>query len=646
MLRIDQLQCQLQWFTQSLIQALRSDVAEPPPNSLQYTDSRAAVPPDTFQGGRDRIVSSHKARIAQLQHQRDSSISQRGRCYQYLIACGIALAALIYLHFHALLLPRWSAILPAVAGILAFREAQKQERSARDSDCLLGLYDRRLQRVQHAWMGKGDPGLDLQIVDHLSARDLDLFGKGSLFELLCDVETPSGRETLAEWIQEPAPSEEAIRRQQAIRCLRDRTDLREKLALQREGEASQFSWDSLRNWLVASPVNFPRWLPWAAFLLSLSMGGVAVCGWKGVVEPYDAVWLMAAIGTLQATLALSFRRRVRFILTGLYWPARKFEAMRRMCALLDCERLDSSLLILMQNRLRGSADRIARLQKLVRLRELRENELLFYPLALLLWTTQLTIRIERWRQRYGRQLVEWLTVLGEFEALVAIAAYAHENPQDPFPELASSGPLFEATGMGHPLMDGRICVQNDLKLGLETQFLLVTGSNMSGKSTLLRAAGVNATLAWMGAPVRATSLRLSQLQVCASIRVVDSLLNGQSRFYAEVERLKATLERAASGPPVLFLIDELLGGTNTADRRVAAEAVIRLLVERQAIGLVTSHDLSLAEIPEKPELRGANVHFTDSPFDEGLRFDYRLRPGKVVRSNALKIIRLIGISLN
>lgn len=192
-------------------------------------------------------------------------------------------------------------------------------------------------------------------------------------------------------------------------------------------------------------------------------------------------------------------------------------------------------------------------------------------------------------------------------------------------------------------MDVRICVQNDLKLDLETQFLLVTGSNMSGKSTLLRAAGVNATLAWMGAPVRATTLRLSQLQVCASIRVDDSLLNGQSRFYAEVQGLKGILEHTVSGPPVFFLIDELFGRTNSADRRVAAEAVIRLLVERQAIGLVTSHDLTLAEIPEKPELTGANVHFTDSPSDEGLHFDNRLRPGKVDRSNALKIMRLIGI---
>ena len=636
---------QLQWVTQHLIQTLRSEVGKARSNPVQHADADTATPASPFQSVHDQIASSYKARITQLQHQHESSIVRRGKCYWSVFACGIALAVLIYLHFPALLLPLWPVILPVGAGIVLFREARRHNSFAHDSGRLLGLYDRRLRRVNHDWMGNGDPGLDLQIASHLSACDLDLFGEGSLFELLCDVETPSGREALAEWLQKPAAPEDAVLRQQAIRSLMDRTDLREKLALQREHDASQFSWDALRNWLVASPVTFPRSLSWAALLVSLSMGVVAVCGWQGVIEPNNVVWLMAGIGLVEVALGLYFRRRVRFILDGLRLPARKFEAMHQMCALLVREQLESPLLVRMQSKLRSSPDRIARLRKLVWLRELRDNEWFFYPLVLLLWTTQLTIRIERWRQRHGTELVEWLAVLGEFEALVALAAYAYENSEDPFPELVNGGPLFEAAGLGHPLMDARTCVRNDLRLDLETQFLLVTGSNMSGKSTLLRAAGMNATLAWMGAPVRATSLRLSQVQVCASIRVEDSLLSGQSRFYAEVERLKAMLEHTASGPTVFFLIDELFGGTNSADRRVAAEAVIRLLVERQAIGLATSHDLSLAEIPENPGLKGVNVHLSDSPSDEGLHFDYRLRPGKVDHSNALKIVKLIGIPL-
>jgi hypothetical protein len=596
--------------------------------------------------GRDQIAAAYSHRINQLQQQRDQAIVQRGRYYWYLIASLIALVAFLILSFLPHLFPVWAVFVPAVAAVAAFKQARKHDRCQRDSVRLLDMYHRGLQGLQHEWMGQGDPGLDLQITSHLSARDLDLFGEGSLFELLCDVQTPAGRDILAHWLQSPASPEEVISRQDAIRSLRDRTDLREKLALLREDEASEYSWNRLREWLAASPIQFPRWAPWVGLLLSLALASVAACGWYQVIKPQETLWTMAFIGTAQGALALFLRRRVRLVLDGLQVPARRLESLCRMCLLMEGERPASPLLVQMQRRIRGSSACISRLQHLVRLREFRDNELYFYACLLLLWSTQWTMRIESWRQRHGHELIQWLTVLGEFETLMAVAAYAHENPDDPNPELTREAPLFEASGMGHPLMDPRKCVPNDLKLGTGTQFLLVTGSNMSGKSTLLRAAGVNATLAWMGAPVRAKSLRLSPLQVCASIRVDDSLLSGRSHFYAEVERLKAMLERAASGPPVFFLIDELFGGTNSADRRVAAEAVIRLLVERQAIGLVTSHDLALTEIAEKSGSKGANVHFTDSPTEAGVNFDYRLRPGKVDHSNALKIIRLIGIPLN
>lgn len=633
-----------QWASGVLSQTLRPGITETPPSQPSVPEK--VVSTDSAPCARDQIISTYRARIAQLERQRDRAIIQRTRCYWYLIASLITLVTSFYLYFWPHLLPLWAFVLPIAAAMVAYGEVRKRDGRARDSVRLLVLYQRRLPRLQHEWMGKGDPGLDLQMTDHLSARDLDLFGEGSLFELLCDVQTPAGREALADWLQAPAPPEEVISRQHAIRLLCDRTELRERLALLGEDEASEYSWNRLRDWLGASPVRFPPWAPWAALLLSLSMASVAACGWREVISLHDTLRLLAVIGTGEGALALFLRRRVRSILEGLGVPARRLESLRRICMLIEGERADSPLLIQIQRRLQGSPKHISSLQRLLQVREWRDNELLFWPLLLLLWSTQWTMRIERWRQRHGHELVQWLTALGEFEALMAIAVYAYENPDDPNPELAREGPLFEASGMGHPLMDARACVPNDLRLGGDTQFLLVTGSNMSGKSTLLRVTGVNATLAWMGAPVRATSLRLSQVQVCTSMRVDDSLLNGRSHFYAEVERLKSMLERAASGPPVLFLIDELFGGTNSADRRVAAEAVIRLLVERRAIGLVTSHDLALTEIAEKSGSKGANVHFTDSQADDEMHFDYRLRPGKVDHSNALKIIRLIGIPLN
>jgi hypothetical protein len=606
-----------------------------------------AVSADGPESARDQIAFTYSAAIARNQRQRDEAIARLRSCYAYVIAALLASVTVFLMSFSFHLLPQWAVFLPMLATAMAFAGARRCDRLIRDSGKLLDLYHRRLHRLQHEWMGRGDPGLDLQRADHLSARDLDIFGEGSLFELLCDVQTPAGRGALAQWLQTPAPPDEVLSRQLAVRSLSDRTALRERLELLRvDDAASEYSWNRLRDWLSASPVRFPPWATWAGFLLSLSMLSVAVCGWKEMFELHAAVRALVIIGAAQGALALFLRPRVRSILAGMQLPARKFESMRKLCLLVEGEPMEGPLLSSVQLRLRGSSKSLSQLQRLLRLRELRDNEYLFWPLVPLLWKTQWTMQIEQWRQRHGRDLLQYLAALGEFEALMAIAACAYENPTDPYPELVSDGPLFEAVGMGHPLMDVRTCVPNDLTLCEDMPFLLVTGSNMSGKSTLLRAAGLNATLALMGAPVRATRLRLSALQVCVSIRVDDSLLNGRSHFYAEVERLKAMLDRAASGPPVLFLIDELFGGTNSADRRVAAEAVIRLLIERRAIGLVTSHDLALSEIAEKHELKGANVHFTDVPTAEGLSFDYHLRPGKVDHSNALKIIKMMGIPLN
>ena len=636
-----------QWAIGFLSQILRPVTTGTPPIQPSPTVFETAASADGPESARNHIASTYRANIAQLQRQRERAIIPRRRCYAYVIASLLALVGSLLISFKSHLLPQWAFLLPMLAAVVAFVGDRRCDRQDRDSAKLLDLYHLRLQHLQHEWTGKGDPGFDLQSPDHLSARDLDLFGEGSLFELLCDVQTPAGRDALAQWLQTPAPPDEVLARQHAIRSFRDRTGLRERLALLRTDDAaSEYSWNRLRDWLAAPPVSFPRWAPWAGLLLSVSMLSVAVYVWKGVFEPHAALRVLAIIGTSQGTLALFLRPRVRSILAGMQLPARKFESIRQLCLLVGSEPLEGPLLSLMQLKLRGSAKLVSQLQRLLRLSELRNNEYLFWPLVLLLWRTQGTMRIERWRQRHGRDVLQYLTILGEFEALMAIAAYAYENPTDPYPELVNHGPLFEAIGMGHPLMDVRTCVPNSLTLGGETRFLLVTGSNMSGKSTLLRAAGLNATLALMGAPVRATRLRLSPLQVCASIRVEDSLLNGRSHFYAEVERLKAMLDCAASDPPVLFLIDELFGGTNSADRRVAAEAVIRLLVERGAIGLVTSHDLALTEISEKRELKGDNVHFADLPTAEGLSFDYHLRPGKVEHSNALKIIRMMGIPLN
>ena len=367
------------------------------------------------------------------------------------------------------------------------------------------------------------------------------------------------------------------------------------------------------------------------------------------------IWLdagplpLAATLLVQAGFALPLRRRVARVVQGVEQAAHDLELLAILLARIErepfaCERLLALEATLGSHGVKPSI-RIARLRRLVDLLDSRRNQL-FAPLApLLLWTTQCAFAIEAWRARCGAELASWIQAVGELEALADLAGLAFEHPEDAFPEVADVGPLFHARGLGHPLIPEAECVRNDLRLDRERSLFVVSGSNMSGKSTLLRSVGINAVLAQAGTVVRAHSLQLSPLSVGASIRVIDSLQEGSSRFFAEITLLRGIVELAEGERPILFLLDEILGGTNSHDRRIGAAAVVRGLVQRGGVGLITTHDLALAEIADALGSRAANVHFRDEFLGGELVFDYRLRPGVVDHSNALELMRSIGLEV-
>jgi len=290
---------------------------------------------------------------------------------------------------------------------------------------------------------------------------------------------------------------------------------------------------------------------------------------------------------------------------------------------------------------------IARLQSIASLLDQYQHNPYFRAIGTpLLVGGVLAVAIDRWHLAHGRALAGWLKAVGELEALASFATYAYEHPADPFPTLTTAGPVFDAKAIAHPLLSGSEAVPNDVGLGgTGSQVLIVSGSNMSGKSTLLRAVGVNVVLGLAGAPVRAASLVLSPVALGATVRVEDSLLAGESRFYSEILRIRAIVEIARGPLPLLFLLDEILHGTNSYDRRIGAEAIIRALVEAGAIGLITTHDLALTELVSTLGHRAANVHFEDRIVDGKMVFDYRMREGIVERSNALALMRAIGLDV-
>jgi DNA mismatch repair ATPase MutS len=290
--------------------------------------------------------------------------------------------------------------------------------------------------------------------------------------------------------------------------------------------------------------------------------------------------------------------------------------------------------------------RIARLQKFIAARDALRNEFARPFAMLLLVRIQSAVAIDRWHATYRHALAAWLTAIGEMEALASLATFSFEHPADPFPLLRSDGPVVEATALAHPLIGSAMAVPNDLRLGQRApHVLIVSGSNMSGKSTLLRATGVNVVLALAGGTVRAAQMSVSRVAIGATIRVEDSLQEGRSKFYAEILRISGIVRLSREDVPVLFLLDEILHGTNSFDRRIGAEAIVKSLVGFGAIGLVTTHDLALTELAASLGDKAANVHFEDRIEDGKMIFDYRMRDGVVEHSNALALMRAIGIDV-
>jgi len=561
------------------------------------------------------------------------------------LAAAAVIALLVWLaFFRGAVSPWWS-----VAGGVAFtalvvshaRLLQRLERAHRASR----LYERGLSRLDGRWAGSGRGG-DRFLEDHSYARDLDLFGRGSLFELLNTARTEAGEATLADWLRAGTGIDEVMARQVAVDELRGTLDFREDVAvLAAEGDVSRTG--ALAVWSGLAPLRVPNSVP-AVFAACTVVTLVAATLAIYDVMPWSFVfgWLF-----LEAVIVHHWRRALQAVAERIGRPAGDLALLGDLMARIERERVKAPRLAALQAALATngvtSSRAIARLTQLVSWRESSVHNLLFMPMtAALLVPEQLAIAINRWQARYGPHVVEWLRVVGELEALSALAMYAYEHPGDPFPVLVRTGPVFSAEALGHPLITEAASVRNDVRLGgSDPHVIIVSGSNMSGKSTLLRSVGVNVVLALAGGPVRAAKLSLSRLVLGATLRIDDSLQAGHSRFYAEILRIRAIVEAARGAVPLLFLLDEILHGTNSYDRRIGAQAIVRTLVDAGAIGLVTTHDLALTELPAQLGSAGVNMHFQDRIENGTMVFDYRMQPGVVEHSNALALMRAIGLDV-
>ena len=541
----------------------------------------------------------------------------------------------------------WIALpaLAFVALVIAHdRILRREERATR----MRRFFEDGIARLEDRWAGNGNPGDAYRNPGHPYADDLDVFGPGSLFELLATTRTATGSDRLARWLLEAAGADTIRRRQSAVQELRPRLDLRLRMALAGDESGSAIQQEALEAWASAPAAPLPPTIFFLAVgATSLSLSSIAL--W--ILTTSGPGPFVAAL-VLQSILALSLRSRVAPVLAAAETPVGSLARTASLLGCIESEKFEAALLAELRAELettgRPPSGELEALRSLVDRRDARSNQFFAPIAALLMWGTHAALALEKWRARCGPRLSIWIEAAGEIEALCALSSFAYEHPEDPFPEIVETEAIFEGLALGHPLLPADRCVRNDLQLSStpdHPQGLVMSGSNMSGKSTMLRTVGCNTILALAGAPVRASRLRISPLRIAASIRIVDSLQEGQSHFMAEITRLRQVVEISRGQPPALFLLDEILHGTNSHDRRIGANAVIKGLIEHGALGIVTTHDLALTEIVPESDGKLRNVHFEDHLEAGVMHFDYALRDGIVEKSNALALMRSVGLDV-
>jgi len=514
------------------------------------------------------------------------------------------------------------------------------------------IHELHLQRIEGTLEGL-DGGDGLAPIDHPYAGDLDVVGPGSLFARLSVAHTEAGRRILASWLLAPATEAEIDARAEAVKELAPMVAYRADL----EGavfDTGEERLDGARflEFIRSEPVVLRT--PWMnVATIGLPLITLALVALSGSILPSYAWVPTFLLQAFISTRAEVFVRRAHSLVVS---RLRFVESYRALFETVEKSTPTSPRLVLLKGKLISNGSTATKelrsLEMWAGFFELRSQGIAHFVInPLLLWDLNVLRNVERWAQRAGTHCESWFDAVGEIEALSSLATLAHQDPDATTPTIAAPGSAFVAEGLLHPLIASDARIPNDLRIDGPSNALLITGSNMAGKSTLLRAVGLNTVLALAGGQVTARSFSVPRVRLRASMRVADSLQRGASYFQAELARLRIVVTDAEAEPPLLVLLDELLRGTNAKARHVGARAVLLHLLARHAMGLVATHDIALSGLEEELEndatgMRVKNVHFTDVFEDGEMKFDYILRDGVVRTSNALRLLRMAGIEVD
>jgi hypothetical protein len=587
-------------------------------------------------------------RIAALEEQRKVLIKKRSLLAWLRFAAIFVLITAVYF-----LLPvginyafAAAALLLAVFVRLVFIDLENKN-AIKNNGHLIKINELEIAALAHQYFNFGE-GHQFAAAEHPYANDLDIFGRASLYQYCNRTTSDMGEGTLAQWLLQPANTTLILLRQEAVKELSAKTEWRQQLeAYGKEEKISSTTKERLKDWLQSEP-HFINNLFWKIlqYAIPAIIIVVIVLNIEDVItNPIRNMFLLAS-----ALIALVMAKKIAPLHQQVSKMANELAVLANSIRLVEQGNFDAQLLQTLQSKFvveySKASTQLKQLKKIVERLDLRMNPIVFIPLAVIFqWDIHQAMALEKWKQRNKQNINEWFESIGQFEALHSFAGLSFNHPAWCFPNFNEAHFFMRGTNIGHPLINAAKRVNNDISMKNREELMLITGSNMAGKSTYLRSIGVNTVLAMAGAPVCATTFILSPVQIISSMRIADNLEESTSTFYAELKKLKAIIDKVNAGEKIFILLDEILRGTNSLDRHTGSVALIKQLIKHKAACIIATHDVELAKLKDLYPGNILNYHFDVQVANDELYFDYKLKEGICTSLNASILMKKIGIEL-
>jgi predicted DNA-binding protein YlxM (UPF0122 family) len=512
---------------------------------------------------------------------------------------------------------------------------------------LIRINENEIKALAHSYYQFAD-GNAFMPKEHSYANDLDIFGHASLYQYINRTSSEMGSATLASWLLQPADTSTILERQAATKELAAKSEWRQQLQAHGAAKKIQLATSQrLQSWFEEDHrfITKKYWLVLRWILPAVILTVVTLNIFDVVSDPFRNYFLLAF-----ALIAFNISKRVTPLHQQVSKMADELDVLSESIKLVERSEFKTALLQQLQSQFRqqnnSASSQLKQLKKILERLDLRFNIVVFIPLDILLqWDLQQAIALEKWKEENKKNVIEWFNALGTFEAVNSLSTISFNHPEWVFPVFKEDHFYMEGTEVGHPLINPDKRVSNPVKIDNNGELMLVTGSNMAGKSTYLRSIGINTILAMAGAPVCATYFCLSPVQILSSMRIADNLEESTSTFYAELKKLKTVIDKVNNNEKVFILLDEILRGTNSLDRHTGSAALIKQLIKHHAAGIIATHDVALANMKEDYPANILNYHFDVQVSNEELYFDYRLKEGICTSLNASILMKKIGIEL-